>query len=86
MNNKTRTYSFFPCNPEQQNLFSVMEGVPAYDALEQAACLLGTARDILAESHETPEESSACYLLQFGCAVLQSVIETLVREQGGHHE
>jgi len=37
------------CGPEGQKLFSVKAGLPVFDALEEAACILDTALGVIRE-------------------------------------
>ena len=89
MDTGTKTYPFFSCNPERQNLFSVNEGIHLIDALENASGMINTAMQLMSEQElETTNDVSAYYLIQFGYAVMQSVLDAMIKAQqkGGNHE
>lgn len=87
---KTIPYQFFPCTTDQKDLFSVNADIPVLDALEQANCFIADAEELLSEEIVATHESVAFHLLQFGRAVLQSVITALINEEvkrkEGNHE
>jgi DUF3077 family protein len=79
---------FFRSNSEGQSLFSVCQGVPATDALEQASCLLATAlatgrvAAMGADSEGTGEVMwAAVHLMEAAKAVVDSVVEAEFMEQ-----
>lgn len=89
MDTGTKTYPFFSCNPERQNLFSVNEGIHLIDALENASGMINTVMQLMSEQElETTNDVSAYYLIQFGYAVMQSVLDAMIkaRQKGGNHE
>ena len=89
MDTGTKTYPFFSCNPERQNLFSVNEGIHLIDALENASGMINTAMQLMSEQElETTNDVSAYYLIQFGYAVMQSVLDAMIkaRQKGANHE
>ena len=89
MDTGTKTYPFFSCNPERQNLFSVNEGIHLIDALENASGMINTAMQLMSEQElETTNDVSAYYLIQFGYAVMQSVLDAMIkaRQKGGNPE
>ena len=89
MDTGTKTYPFFSCNPERQNLFSVNEGIHLIDALENASGMINTAMQLMSEQElETTNDESAYYLIQFGYAVMQSVLDAMIkaRKKGDSHE
>ena len=89
MDTGTKTYPFFSCNPERQNLFSVNEGIHLIDALENASGMINTAMQLMSEQElETTNDVSAYYLIQFGYAVMQSVLDAMIkaRQKGDNHE
>ena len=89
MDTGTKTYPFFSCNPERQNLFSINADIPVLDALEQANGFIAIAEEVLGEDLVNTRETAAFHLLQFGRATLQSVISALINEEvkrrGGNH-
>lgn len=69
--------SFFSCNPDQTNLFSVCAGAPALDALAMASSFLDVARDEAACSTGDDSGNSgvaAGYLITMAKAVIDSVL------------
>ena len=70
--------SFFPCNPEQTNLFSVRAGISALDALQMATSFLDVARDAAAYSAGGDDSGNsgvaAAYLITMSKALVDSVV------------
>lgn len=46
----TVSRSFVSCNIDRQNLFAVQPGVPAWDALSEASCILHSVKAVLDEA------------------------------------
>lgn len=42
--------SFTNCNVDRQHLFAVRPGIPAWDALSEASCILDSVRSVLDEA------------------------------------
>lgn len=89
MDTKTTTYPFFYCEAPDKTLFSVNEGIHLINALENAGGMINTAMQLMSEQElETTNDVSAYYLIQFGYAVMQSVLDAMIKAQqkGGNHE
>lgn len=74
----TAAYPFFQCNPTGK-LFTVCEGIPSLDALNQAMCFLLAAKDIAADtalkSHERDSGLwAAPYLIEMATGIIESVV------------
>lgn len=80
----TTRVNFFSCNPQLEPLFSVRAGIPANDALEQASCLLGSARAVAstaASESDTEAAWAAVYLLDMANAIVDAAIDTINHEE-----
>lgn len=81
---KTAHHPFFQCTPEQESLFSVREGIPTKDALEQAACFLISALAVVREAAEEANTDSfwtSVYLISVAQAVVDSAVESIYAEE-----
>lgn len=75
-------HPFFSCNPEQERLFSVCEGVSILDALNQVSCFLASAQSA-AESADGGDAGliwAAAYLIEMSKSIVDSAISGLVKE------
>jgi hypothetical protein len=84
---KTHFTRFFTCNANQDALFSVNAGLPADEALEQAACFLASALSVMNEANVYDDSSSgfaALYLVEMAQAVVNSAISKIDSEEAGH--
>lgn len=78
--------SFFPCNSDQTELFSVQTGVPALNALQMASTFLDVARDSAYQAGVSCNDNSAnaaAYLVAMAKAVIDSVIESIEFKRDG---
>lgn len=70
----TESRQFIEANPNGDRLFAVVPGIPAADALEQASCLLATARDAAYGVAANGKHSFAAgYLIEMAKAVVDSI-------------
>ena len=72
--------SFFSCNSDQTNLFSVQAGVPVLNALQMASTFLDVARDSAYQAGVSCDDNSAnaaAHLVTMAKAVIDSVIESI---------
>lgn len=84
---KTSPRKFFSCNPEQDMLFAVREGIPATDALEMASCFLASAQDITAEVAQDERGDriwGAFYLIKMAKAVVDAAVGAVQDEERNH--
>lgn len=91
MNNSTTTHqsltcesSFFPCNPQREDLFQVRDGVPAIDALQMASSMLEASIAgvfSMAEEVEGCEGYASAYSLQFVKGLVDSVLGGLCKDR-----
>lgn len=85
----TSEVPFFPQGVDQ-SLFAVRGGVPAREALENAACFLGTACEVakgdLSEKADSAEFWAMVYSMDLAKAVLDSVIRTMLDEAAALHQ
>ncbi|MDL2285103.1 DUF3077 domain-containing protein [Oxalobacter sp. OttesenSCG-928-P03] len=77
----TEAHPFFSCGAPSNQLFSVCEGTPIVDALNQVSCLLSCARKIISATEPIEEEIyGAAYLVEMSLGVVDSVISALEKE------
>lgn len=70
----TTPVSFFRANSQAQNLFSVVAGIPATDALSHASCLLDCAISLLEDDTATSAAAEgASRLLEMAKAAIDAV-------------
>lgn len=84
---KTSPHQFFSCNPEQDMLFAVREGLPATDALEMALCFLASAQDITEEVAQAEHDDriwGAFYLIKMAMAVVDAAVGAVMDEERNH--
>ena len=89
MDTRTTTYPFFCCDTPDKTLFSVNKGIHVINALEDACSMINSAAQLMSEQElDTTNDVSAYYLIQFGYAVMQSVLEAMIEAQpgGASHE
>ncbi len=70
--------SFFSCNSDQTNLFSVQPGVPVLNALQMASTFLSVAHGSACQADESCADNSgnaAAYLVTMAKAVIDSIIK-----------
>lgn len=71
----TASHPFFSSSSGQEDLFAVLPGVAAIEALETASCLLSVAHTCAFESTETENlANAAAYLTDMAKAVIDSVM------------
>ncbi len=84
---KTSPRKFFSCNPQQDMLFSVREGIPADDALEMASCFLASALDIasdVAQDEQGDRMWGAYYLIKMAKEVVDAAVSAVQDEERNH--
>ena len=73
----TESVAFSTWNPARYTLFAVQAGVPTYDAMTQASCLLSVASSVLEQVlPETGSDAphSAVYLIEMAQALVDASI------------
>lgn len=82
---QTTDHPFFPCNARQDPLFSVREGVPMGDALEQASCFLDSAQAIAYKTDEASTDlfHAAGYLIELAKGVVDATVRAIHAEEMG---
>lgn len=80
-------HPFFSCNPQQESLFAVREGVPVLDGLNMASALINSADFVAILAAEAGAEDAMWathYLIEMAYAVLGAAVETLSKEEARH--
>lgn len=69
------------------SMFSVIEGIPIDRALEQASCLLDTARaSAYGADNEPVLIYSAGFHIEAAKAIVDSILSGIIRERNAHQE
>lgn len=77
----TSPFSFRPCNPDQDPLFSVRDGIPLDAALEMAGNILSSARDAaetagMAATSDAASIWATFYLVDMALAIVNAATKT----------
>lgn len=84
---KTKALEFFTCNSQQDRLFAVREGINVMSALEQASCLLDSAKAVASNAAQLQDMGmmfGAYYLIDLAKAAIDAATEGMIQEGGDH--